>query len=108
MPQHLRRMILAAVATTWCSSAWCIEAPKNDANKSEAAQPAAVPAVDEKVFYDTLRRSAQRRTLSNLRISDDVVLALARGEADVAVGLLANAAAKGGNEENIALVRIQH
>jgi hypothetical protein len=98
-------MILAVVATTSCGSALCIEAPKTE---TPAAAAETAPAVDEKAFYDTLRRSAQRRTLSNLRIPDEVILSLARGEANAAVALLANAAAKGGNEENIALVRIQH
>jgi hypothetical protein len=106
-------MILAAVLTTGCGSGWCIEAPKNDANKTDAAkgEPAAaveVPAVDDKVFYDTLRRSTQQRNMANLRIPDEVILALARGDADVAVNMLSSAAAKGGNEANIALVRIQH
>jgi hypothetical protein len=115
MPQHVRRMILAALAATCCSSALAIEAPKTEAAKAAATKaeaPAAVaevaPTLDDKNFYETLRRSSQRRAMSGLRIPDEVVLALARGDADIAVGMLAAAAAKGGNQENIALVRIQH
>jgi len=107
MPQHLRRSILAAVAAACCSSAWSIEAPKSEpaTTASEAAPPA---VVDETAFYQTLRRSTQRRTLSGLRIPEDVILSLARGEADIAVANLSGAAVKGGNDENIALVRLQH
>lgn len=108
MSQQLRRMILAVVAAASCGPALCIEVPKTETTKTEAPAAAAAAAVDETAFYDTLRRSAQRRTLSNLRIPDAVVLSLARGEADAAVAMLSNAAAKGGTEENVALVRLQH
>ncbi|NJO13050.1 MAG: hypothetical protein HC872_05820 [Gammaproteobacteria bacterium] len=104
MPQQLRRMILAVVSATSCGAAFCIEAPKTE-TPATAAEVA--PTADEKAFYDTLRRSTQRRTLSNLRVPDAVVLSLARA-ADVAVAMLSNAAAQGGTQENIALVRIQH
>jgi hypothetical protein len=103
-------MILAVVAVSTCGAALAIEAPKTEtpATPAPAAAAAAAAAVDEKAFYETLRRSSQRRTLSGLRIPDEVVLALARGEADVAVAMLSGAASKGGNDENIALVRLQH
>jgi hypothetical protein len=108
MPHDLRQSVLAATAALCCSSVWSIEAPKSEA--AVAAPDTALPAaaVDETAFYQTLRRSAQRRTLSGLRISDDVILSLVRGEADIAVASLAATAVKGGNDENIALVRLQH
>ena len=106
MPQHLRQSFLAAITTLCCSSAGSIEVPKSEATATPEAAPPAV--VDETAFYQTLHRSAQRRTMSGLRIPDEVILSLARGEADIAVASLSTAAAKGGNDENIALVRLQH
>ncbi len=116
MQHPLRRLILAAAAAACCTPAFSIEAPKTTVAATEPAKPAAdtaapaadTPAVDNKVFYETLRRSTLRRMMSGLRIPDDVILKLARGETDLAVASLAAAAAKGGKEENIALVRIQH
>lgn len=105
MPQYLRKSILAAVLAVCCSSAGSIEVPKTD-SAAPAAQPA--PAVDETAFYEMLRRSSQLRTLKGLRIPEEVIAALSRGAADVAVSTLQTAAMRGGSDENIALVRLQH
>src|SRR5690349_15474987 len=110
MPKHLIRWILAAVTANCCSSVLAIEAPKTETPPAAGqVSPAAVaPSADDKVFYETLRRSTVSRSLSGLKVSDTVVLQLARGSADAAVATLSVAASQGGTQENIALVRIQH
>lgn len=115
MPQHLRYLILAAFTATCCSPALAIEAPKTETPATApttatatAPTPEVAPTADDKAFYETLRRSSQSRNMSGLKIPEDVIVQLARGAADAAVATLSGAAARGGNQENIALVRIQH
>ncbi|MET0499758.1 MAG: hypothetical protein ABW106_15970 [Steroidobacteraceae bacterium] len=109
----MRRRILWLGAGMLCvaSAALGIEAPKPQP-AAPAAQPeparAAIAASDETAFYQVLQRVSHRRNFTGLIISNEVIDALARGDADVAVNTLSSQANNGKLPENIALVRLQH
>lgn len=103
------RAVAFAAALVSASGAHAIEAPKPQAPPPEAPAPAgrSVTPSDQRAFYETMQRSAHTRTLRPLKVSSDIIDALARGAPDAAVTALSAAAAT--NEDaNIALVRIQH
>ena len=92
-------------------AALAIEAPKPDSADSPAAAPAPQAQLapsDEAAFYAVLQSSAHHRNLTGLKVPADVQSSLARGDAAAAVAALSAAAAANRNDENIALVRIQH
>ena len=110
----MRRRILWVGAGMLCvaSVALGIEAPKPQpaapaAQQPEPARPA-ITASDETAFYQVLQQVAHRRNFTGLTIPGDVIDALARGDADVAVNTLSSRANNGKLPENIALVRVQH
>jgi hypothetical protein len=92
-------------------AAHAIEAPQ-PSTPAQTAQPAIPQAqivpTDEAAFYEVLQGSAHHRNLTDLKIPPDVIRSLARGDAAAAVAMLSKQAAGGSNDENIALVRIQH
>lgn len=100
-------MLLASVLST----AGAIEAPPQAAPvqppQTAAPQTPIVPT-DESAFNQVLQGSAHYRSLTGLKIPPDVIRSLARGDAVAAIGMLSKQAAAGSNDENIALVRIQH
>ncbi|MFC4310171.1 hypothetical protein ACFPN2_13855 [Steroidobacter flavus] len=92
------------------SSALAIEKPKQ-APPPEA--PPEAPAItvaptDETQFQQTLQRVSTFREFRGLKINEEVIDQLSRGEADKAVASLSTLAAQGDRDANIALVRIQH
>lgn len=107
----MRSSIVALVGLlTAVAPAAAIEAPKQE---SEPVQPGETQAsdvvpTDETQFYEILQRVTHWRNLRGLKVPPAVVDELARGNADRAVAALSDAAAKGSEEANIALVRIQH
>jgi len=113
MRPSMRRRILWLGAGMLCvaGAALGIEAPKPQP-AAPAAQPeparAAIAASDETAFYQVLQRVSHRRNFTGLTISNEVIDALARGDADVAVNTLSSQANNGKLPENIALVRLQH
>lgn len=107
---HTSRAVAAATAALLCASvASAIEAPKPQAPPAQPSAPAraAITPTDQRAFYETLQRSAHTRTLRPLKVSDDVIDALARAAPDAAVASLSGAA-ETSEDANIALVRIQH
>jgi hypothetical protein len=110
----MRRQIRFATGTLLIgvlSAAAAIEAPQQaaPAQPPQAAAPQAqIVPTDESAFYQVLQGSAHHRNLTGLKIPPDVIRALARGDAAAAIGMLNKQAAGGSNDENIALVRIQH
>jgi hypothetical protein len=93
------------------SAAPAIEAPQQGAPTPPAqasAPPAQIVPTDESAFNQVLQGSAHHRNLVGLKIPPDVIRSLARGDAVGAIGLLSKQAAGGSNDDNIALVRIQH
>jgi hypothetical protein len=93
------------------SAAHAIEAPQPTTPAQSAPAPtqqAQIVPSDETAFYEVLQASAHHRNLTGLKIPTDVVRWLARGDAAGAVAMLSKQAAAGSNDENIALVRIQH
>jgi hypothetical protein len=97
-----------SLATT-CAHA--IEAPKQQnesAAPAEQAPTAKVVPTDETQFYEQLQRVTHWRNLRGLHVPQAAIDELARGNAARAVAALGDAAAKGSEEANIALVRIQH
>jgi hypothetical protein len=106
----MRRSFFLASALLAASS-FAIEAPQP--TPPAPAQPAApvqtpVTPNDESAFYQVLQTSAHHRNLTGLKIPPDVIRSLARGDAAAAIAMLSKQAAAGSNDENIALVRIQH
>ncbi|HVF16631.1 MAG TPA: hypothetical protein VNA21_06955 [Steroidobacteraceae bacterium] len=106
----MRRYFFLASALLAASS-FAIEAPQP--TTPGPAQPAApvqtsVTPSDESAFYQVLQTSAHHRNLTGLKIPPDVIRPLARGDAAAAIAMLSKQAAAGNNDENIALVRIQH
>src|SRR5690606_26543753 len=88
--------------------AHAIEAPKtqNETAPNEAAHAGNVVPTDEARFYEQLQRVTHWRNLRGLHVPQTAIDDLARGHADRAVAALGDAAAKGSEEANIALVRI--
>jgi hypothetical protein len=103
--------VASTVLAGYLSSASAIEAPQ-PATPTPAPQAAPAPAqvipTDESAFYAVLQGSAHHRNLTGLKIPPEVIRTLARGDAAAAIALLSKQAAGGSNDENIALVRIQH
>ena len=106
----MQRYFLLASALVAASS-FAIEAPQPStpapAPPSAPVQTQVTPT-DESAFYQVLQTSAHHRTLTGLKIPPDVIRSLARGDAAAAIAMLSKQAAAGSNDENIALVRIQH
>jgi hypothetical protein len=105
------RPLVALIASSGCMTLHAIEAPKQQQTETPPAEQAPAQEIvptDETEFYEQLQRVAHWRSLRGLKVSQTAIDALARGEADVAVGTLSTAAAQGSEEANIALVRIQH
>ena len=107
--------LCAILLAATCAHA--IEAPKSQTETApnESASTAKIVPTDEAQFYEQLQRVTHWRNLRGLHVPqtaiDDLARGhddLARGHADRAVALLGDAAAKGSEEANIALVRIQH
>src|SRR5690606_4624784 len=90
--------------------AHAIEARKtqNETAPNEAVHAGNVVPTDEARFYEQLQRVTHWRHLRGLHVPQTAIDDLARGHADRAVAALGDAAAKGSEEANIALVRIQH
>jgi hypothetical protein len=105
------RFVAGMFLATCMSAAFAIEAPQPTApaqGAPGAVPPAQIVPTDEAAFYEVLQASAHHRNLTGLKIPPDIVRALARGDAAAAVAMLSKQAAGGSNDENIALVRIQH
>lgn len=102
----------------WCATLLCVMSTASaiDAPKPQVPPPAPAPeqpraaitATDETAFYTVLQRVGHRRNFTGLTVPPEVIDALARGEADVAVNALSVQAGKGSKPDNIALVRLQH
>ncbi len=105
-----RSAAIAAALLLMQSAALAIEKPKQvPPPEAPPEQPAAtVTPTDETQFQQTLQRVSTFREFRGLKIGDDVIDQLARGEADKAVASLSTLAAQGDRDANIALVRIQH
>jgi hypothetical protein len=103
--------VASTVLAGYLSCASAIEAPQ-PATPTPASQTAPAPAqvipADEAAFYEVLQGSAHHRNLTGLKVPPEVIRALARGDVAAAIALLSKQAAGGSNDENIALVRIQH
>jgi hypothetical protein len=106
----MRGLLLNLCAVFIATGAHAIEAPRqqSDASSAEQSFAASVSPTDETQFYEQLQRVTHWRNLRGLHVPQDAIDELARGNADVAVAALSEAAAKGNEEANIALVRIQH
>lgn len=74
----------------------------------EQQLPASITPSDQRAFYETLQHSAHTRTMRGLKIPDAAVDLLAAGAPADAVASLSALAAKGDQDANVALVRIQH
>lgn len=105
----LRSAALAALLSIQ-GAALAIEKPKQaaPAEAPPEAPPITVAPTDETQFQQTLQRVSAFRDFRGLKIGDEVIDQLARGEADKAVASLSTLAAQGDRDANIALVRIQH
>jgi hypothetical protein len=105
------RFVAGTLLVGVLSAASAIEAPPQTtpAPPPQAAAPQTqIVPTDESAFNQVLQGSAHYRNLTGLKIPPDVIRALARGDAVAAIGMLSKQAATGSNDENIALVRIQH
>ena len=108
----MRSLLLAlcgSLSAVTCAHA--IEAPKQQQQEAAPAEEAPAPEIaptDETQFYEELQRVSHWRNLRGLHVPQAAIDELARGNADRAVAALSEAAAKGSEEANIALVRIQH
>ena len=104
--------MLAALALVTCA-AHAIEAPKPQAPSEEAPQQQRPPELnvtptDERAFYEKIQRVTAFRSMRGLKVPDDVIAELGRGNADTAVAALNKLASGGDNDANIALVLVQH
>ncbi|HKU14559.1 MAG TPA: hypothetical protein VJQ52_09200 [Steroidobacteraceae bacterium] len=103
-----------ALAAWWltASLAQAIEAPKQQPPPEQPAEKPApdldIKPSDERAFYEKVQRVTHYRALRGLDVPAEVLTALSRGEADVAVAALSKTASQGDNEANIALVHVQH
>lgn len=93
--------------------AQAIETPKPQAPPEEKQEEAPPPEVtvtptDEREFYEKVQRVTAYRSLRGLTIPTGVIAAIGKGNGDIAVALLTNAANGGNNQANIALVHVQH
>jgi hypothetical protein len=105
-----RHFIVGTALALASAAALAIEVPKPSAAPAPASEPARaniVPA-DEKAFYEKLQHVAHHRNLRDLKVPDDVVPRLARGEIDTVVASLSNLAAAEDEQATVALVRIQN
>lgn len=105
-----RRFIAGTALALASIAAFAIEAPKPSSAPAPEAPPARTDIVpsDEKAFYERLQRVAHHRNLRDLKVPDDVVPRLARGEIDSVVASLSNLAAGEDEHATVALVRIQN
>ena len=104
--------LLAALALVACA-ARAIEAPKPQPPREEAPQQQPPPEMsvtptDERAFYEKIQRVTAFRSMRGLKVPDDVIAELGRGNADTAVAALNKLASGGDNDANIALVLVQH
>jgi hypothetical protein len=103
--------VACALLTFGVRASYAIEAPQPAAPVNAPASPppssTLVPS-DESAFYEVLQASAHHRNLTGLKIPAEVIRSLARADAATAVAMLTQQAAGGGNDANIALVRLQH
>jgi hypothetical protein len=106
----LRSAALMAALLLMQGAAHAIEKPKQPAPPQGPPQapPVTVAPTDETQFQQVLQRVTTFRNLRGLKISDQIIDQLARGEADQAVAALSTLAAQGNRGADIALVRIQH
>ncbi len=106
----MRGLLQTLCAVFVATGAHAIEAPKQptEAPSPEPTSSASVAPSDETQFYEQLQRVTHWRNLRGLHVQQTAIDELARGNADRAVASLSDAAARGNEEANIALVRIQH
>jgi hypothetical protein len=104
--------LLCAAMLGVAGPALSLQAPKPQVAAPAPAQPPPerplITPTDETKFYSVLQRVSHTRNFAGLGISQDVINALAQGNADVAVGVLSKQADSGNLPANIALVRLQH
>lgn len=101
---------IAAALLLIQSAALAIEKPKQvpPPEAPPEAPAITVAPTDETQFQLVLQRVSTFREFRGLKIGDEVIDQLSRGEADKAVASLSKLAAQGDRDANIALVRIQH
>lgn len=106
----MRGLLQTLCAVFVATGAHAIEAPNQptEASSPEPTSSAKFAPGDESQFYEQLQRVTHWRNLRGLHVQQAAIDELARGNADRAVASLSDAAAKGNEEANIALVRIQH
>lgn len=110
MSTGLVRLAIAGAALLASFPALTIEAPKPSSAPAPAAESPRAPITptNETAFYERLQSVSHRRNLHDLKVSDDVVPMLARGEIDVAVATLSKQAAASDEHATVALVRVQN
>lgn len=103
--------LLGSLALLAAMGARAIEAPKQQGEATEQAAAQAdrsIAATDETAFYERLQYVSHWRNLRGLKVPPETIEYLSKCNADQAVAALGNAAARGSEDANIALVRIQH
>lgn len=103
--------VASAALLLFCGAGLAIEAPQQPPapEQQQPTQPrVTIKPSDESAFYEKVQRVTHYRNLRDLKVPDETLTELARGNADVAVAALSAAARQGSQEANVALVRVQH
>src|SRR5690606_20690697 len=102
--------LFGSLALFAATGAQALEAPKQqgDATEQEPQPARSVTPTDETAFYERLQYVSHWRNLRGLKVPPETIEHLSKGNADQAVAALGHAAARGSEDANIALVRIQH